>query len=145
MNNTTHKNNSTLTIPPVLENIETDNYYLILRDKGLCELIYKSTGVITLDVAIEITKKIIDFYPKGYVIIAESEDVMINITTDAREYFAKAPEIIAKRKAQAIISRNLGQRLLVKFYLNFYSHPCPTKAFSNKNDAYIWIVNYLID
>ncbi|HCQ29607.1 MAG TPA: hypothetical protein DIU39_04925 [Flavobacteriales bacterium] len=143
MNSNTYR--SSVNLPEVVKVIDNENYTTILRNKGLCELTYKSKGIITLDVAKELTKEILDFYPKGYVIVADSDDVMLNISSEAREYFAKAPEILEKRKAQAIISRNLGQRLMAKFYINFYSHSCPTKAFSNKNDAFIWISQYLLD
>ena len=132
-------------LPEIIDIIDTINYKTTLRSNGLCELTYKSSGIITLDVAKELTAEILDFYPDGYVIIADSDDAMLNISAEARDYFAKAPEIIAKRKAQALIIQNLGQRLMARFYVNFYTHACPTKTFSNKNDAYIWISRYLLD
>ncbi len=123
--------------------IDNVNYNIILRNRGLCEISFKSTGVITLDVAQELTKEIIDFYPNGYCVMAYADDVMINISPEARDYFAKAPEILKLRKAQALITQNLGQQLLADFYVNFYTHPCPTKTFSNKKDAFIWISRFL--
>ena len=139
------ENKNAIELPEVLDVIDNENYKTIFRARGLCELTYKSTGVITLDVAQELTSEILNFYPKGYVIIADSDDAMLNISSEARDYFAKAPEIIAKRKAQALIIQNLGQRLMARFYVNFYTHACPTKTFSNKNDAYTWITQYLLD
>ncbi len=133
----------TAEMPEIIKIIDNINYRTTLRARGLCEISYKSTGVITLDVAQELTQEIIDFYPNGYCVMAYADDVMINISAEAREYFAKAPEILERRKAQALITQNLGQRLLAKFYVNFYTHPCPTKTFSNKKDAFIWISRFL--
>ena len=59
MNSNTYR--SSVNLPEVVKVIDNENYTTILRNKGLCELTYKSKGIITLDVAKELTKEILDF------------------------------------------------------------------------------------
>jgi|ERR1035437_3299618 hypothetical protein len=58
-------------------------------------------------------------------------------TEDARKYASSnVPE---GRVAEAIIIKSLSVRLMGNFYLNFHKPNFPTKIFSNKEEALVWL------
>ena len=58
------------------------------------------------------------------------------IEADARKY---AEQKRMPTPAQAIVIRNLAQRLLVRFYSNFRKDSHPLKFFENEEDAVEWL------
>ncbi len=66
-------------------------------------------------------------------------DHFTSISNDARKYAAeKSPDAMAI----AYIIRGLGQRLVLKFYLNIRKRKNPTKVFMNKEEALEWLEGF---
>lgn len=64
-----------------------------------------------------------------------------SISMEARK-FGATKEATVFSKAEAYVIRSLAQRLIGNFYLNFDKPPVPTKFFSNKKAAEIWLRSF---
>jgi hypothetical protein len=55
--------------------------------------------------------------------------------------FSASPEGLQFTIADAMVVHNLGQQLLVSFYLKFNRPPKPSKAFNNEAQAIDWLLS----
>lgn len=55
--------------------------------------------------------------------------------------FSASPEGLQFTIADAMVVRNLGQQLLVSFYLKFNKPPKPSKAFNSEAQAIDWLLS----
>lgn len=61
-----------------------------------------------------------------------------NVSKEAREYSA-TPEANVGAIAKAIVTRSLGLRLIVSFFISVNKPPIPHRIFGNEADALRWI------
>lgn len=68
--------------------------------------------------------------------VLQELDHFTSLNNDARSYAAeRAPDVTAL----AYVIKGLGQRLIIKFYLNIRKRKNPAKAFMNYEEAMNWL------
>ena len=68
-------------------------------------------------------------------------DSTTQFTSDARD-FSASKEGLRFSIAEAMVVKNLAQRLIVSFYLKFNKPAVPSKAFDNEEDAIKWLLTF---
>ena len=63
----------------------------------------------------------------------------VNISNEARDYFAHNSRHAQLRLCQAIVVEGLAQKIVANFYKNFHRPDCPVKVFTTEADALQWI------
>lgn len=63
----------------------------------------------------------------------------VNISNQARNYFAHNKAHSKLRLSQAIVIDGLAQKIVGNFYKNFHRPDCPVELFTNEEDAIKWI------
>ncbi len=74
-------------------------------------------------------------------VIFNTQNMILTISPEAREYFAKDPRHSAIRLSQAIIIDNLAQRITGNFYKNIHKPSCPVKLFVSEMEAIKWTLS----
>ena len=80
---------------------------------------------------------------KPYPFLFETRSSLINYSEEAREYFANSSKMMEIRLAEAFIVDNSGVRLFIMDYLKKNPTKCPTKIFTNEEDAIIWLKEFI--
>lgn len=62
-------------------------------------------------------------------------------TNDARE-FSASKEGLRFSIAEALVVKNLAQKILVSFYLKINKPPKPSKAFNTEDEAIKWLLSF---
>lgn len=62
-------------------------------------------------------------------------------TNEARE-FSASKEGLRFSKAEAIIAKNLAQKIVVNFYLKINNPSVPSKAFNTEEEAIEWLLTF---
>ncbi len=71
--------------------------------------------------------------------VVQEFDHFTSITNEARKYAAEmAPDVIAV----AYVIKGLGQRMIIRFYLNVRRRKVKAKVFMNKEDAFAWLERF---
>ena len=80
--------------------------------------------------------------------LSEGKEALILMVPDSSTYFAPESrdfsaslEGLKYTIADAMVVRNLGQKILVSFYLKFNKPPKPSKAFSTELQAMEWLLS----
>ncbi len=63
----------------------------------------------------------------------------VNISNQARDYFAHNKNHSKLRLSQAIVIDGLAQKIVGNFYKNFHRPDCPVELFTSEADAIKWI------
>ena len=87
----------------------------------------------------QLVLSLLDLTYPGYGITKLSEGT--DMTTEARNYFAKCDLTQNHTMALAAVLQNLAHRLLYNFYLNFHQPNIPMKGFSSREQATNWLIN----
>lgn len=66
-------------------------------------------------------------------------DSDVNISNQARDYFAHNKRHSKLRLSQAIVINGLAQKIVGNFYKNFHRPDCPVELFTTQADAIKWI------
>lgn len=74
-----------------------------------------------------------------YYLLVNFLDADVNISNEARDYFAHDQIHARLRLCQAIVIGGLAQKLVAHFYKNFHRPDCPIGIFNNEADAIKWI------
>lgn len=64
-----------------------------------------------------------------------------NMKKEVRDYLG-GPEIFPLMKANAIVANSILSKLIVNLYLSFNKPPIPTKMFTNKDAAVLWLQQF---
>ena len=76
---------------------------------------------------------------KEMLVLVDARESIHELTTEAKEFIAK----ISEKKAEAIVVKELHQRIIATFYLKvtvtIYHHP--VKVFSDRNEAVKWLLS----
>jgi hypothetical protein len=64
-----------------------------------------------------------------------------NMKKEVRDYLG-GPEIFPLMKANAIVANSILSKLIVNLYLSFNKPPIPTKMFTNKDAAALWLQQF---
>jgi len=68
-------------------------------------------------------------------------DSTTQFTNDARD-FSASKEGLRFSMAEALVVKNLAQKLVVNFYLKFNKPSVPSKAFNSEEEAIKWLLNF---
>lgn len=68
-------------------------------------------------------------------------DSTTQFTSDARD-FSASKEGLRFSIAEAMVVKNLAQRLIVSFYLKFNKPSVPSKAFDTEEEAIKWLLSF---
>lgn len=72
-------------------------------------------------------------------VLVDARESIHELTKDAKEFIAK----ISEKKAEAIVVKELHQRIIATFYLKvtvtIYNHP--VKVFSDRDEAVKWLLS----
>jgi hypothetical protein len=74
-----------------------------------------------------------------YCSIIDVRKDFMGISHEAKEYVAKHPNINQYRVAEAMIVKNLGQKLGVSLYIRIFKPKRATKVFLNETEAVKWL------
>lgn len=76
---------------------------------------------------------------KKYPFISSMLGITLNITKEARDYFANNEDINSIRSMQAILVNNTPSKLLANFFIKFHKPATKTRLFTNFDDALAWV------
>jgi hypothetical protein len=110
---------------------------------GILQVIFlKGEDIIDLEEAkrhVEIGNRLSE--GKSLPILVDATESMHELTKEGKEYIAQ----YALKKAEAILVKELHQRIIATFYLklsgNISKHP--TKVFTNRSDAINWLKTFI--
>lgn len=68
-------------------------------------------------------------------------DSTTQFTNDARD-FSASKEGLRFSMAEALVVKNLAQKLVVNFYLKFNKPSVPSKAFNTEEEAIKWLLSF---
>jgi hypothetical protein len=68
-------------------------------------------------------------------------DSTTQFTSDSRE-FSASKEGLRFSLAEALVVKNLAQKLIVNFYLKFNNPSVPSKAFNTEDEAIKWLLSF---
>jgi len=74
---------------------------------------------------------------KSYKTCADSTQVK-EFTKEARDYMSKG-DAYKNISAFAAVTGNSVTKMVINFYLGIKPHPIPTKFFTNRKDAIVWL------
>lgn len=118
---------------------ETDNLFCYMLENQVFYTYYKPNT--------ENTIKEVEFVFSEYQRITQGTPARVLIEMgvyssfddDSRKYLVKhkVPGI-----CEAVVTRNLAQRLIINFYFRIKSHSHPSKAFKTRKDALKWVNSF---
>jgi len=85
----------------------------------------------------DVFEKIIDSH--NIYSIVNTKSRFLNITKEAQKYLASEAPIVPRVKGSKVVINNLPTRLLVRFFIRFFSPKFPTKTFRNEHEALLWL------
>ncbi len=74
-----------------------------------------------------------------YCSIIDARKDFLGISHEAKEYVAKHPKINKLRVAEAILVKNLGQKLGANLYIRLFKPKRASKVFLDENEANKWL------
>jgi hypothetical protein len=129
--------------------IATNDFSIISEsDQGNCRLLYKSDGIMELQCDDDFV-----FDVEHIKMLVEKRGEMSNkhkflqltiagkyssVTKEGRDFMA-TEENLKYTLAEAIVIQSLAQRILGNFYLKFNKPKVPTRIFTDKAKAEIWL------
>ena len=121
-----------------LNSITTSKARLILAENNLLKIYIKENAELEKEdiIAINEAKEILAQGNKYCVVFVPPNNGFIS--KEARDF--SASELVYKNAiAKAIIIKNVSQRLIGNFFINFNRPPAPTKLFHNEEEAIKWL------
>lgn len=115
-----------------------DGFLTIIIDDDLAEI------RVTMDLAKAIIdKSLLLLNGESRPFLFLYKDLYVKITNEVSGYIASHPELIKVKKAEAIVTKSLANRLLVNFFSYFFRPPAPVKVFKNEAEARKWLAKFL--
>ena len=78
-----------------------------------------------------------------HAILTDGRDVAGVVTPQAREYMSSAAKMVQIRKASAIVTNSLANKLIANFYIRVNKPLNPTRVFNNESDAVHWLRQFI--
>ncbi|MBW6483394.1 MAG: STAS/SEC14 domain-containing protein [Vicingaceae bacterium] len=111
-----------------------------LLHKNIYLLVFEDDYEIEIQDAVEIDKAFIELLKgKEFSVLIDTQKRFSSITNEARNFFAKDPEILPFRKKIAIVVDNMPTKLLANFFIRFNKPQTPTRLFTNYDKAMSWL------
>lgn len=113
-----------------------------LRPDGLVEITFRESSLIGLQECLDI----MDVYEqilekRKYPLLHLAKDY-VQVNEEARIY-GSSEDGLRYSAAEAFVIKSLAHKLLANFYLKVNRPSVPTKFFSNKEDAELWLKKFL--
>lgn len=125
-------------MPTSISNI---NFTLELNNQGFYELIIKDNVEISIEDAVLIRKAQEEISGKKLPMLIHGGKYS-TVNVEALKFISQNINM-PYSKASAYIMHTMAQKILGNFYLKINKPQRPTKFFSNKEDAIIWLKQYL--
>lgn len=116
------------------------------------KIFYRADGILQVDFADNCMLDVVECKEliSSYTLILGTNKVPIlhvfgkytNATKEARD-FSVSPQGLKHSLVEAYVLTSLAQRLLLNFYIKFNKPSVPTKYFTSKNEAVIWLLTYI--
>ncbi|MES2515041.1 MAG: hypothetical protein V4580_12900 [Bacteroidota bacterium] len=124
----------------ILRNIKFDYADVQLLDIGVVRIDMLSNHIIDLEEAVQMNiaqGELLKWEPGLVLMVAGSTT---QFTSDARD-FSASREGLRFSIAEAMLVKNLAQRIIVSFYLKINKPAKPSKAFNTEEDAINWLLS----
>ncbi|MCB0400660.1 MAG: hypothetical protein KDD41_01110 [Flavobacteriales bacterium] len=122
--------------------IELGHSTVELREDGIVEIHFKEKMVIGLDEAREITQCYDGLLEKRKYPLLHVAGNYVQATEEARAYGA-SEEGLRYSLAEAYVIRSLAQKIIANFYMKVNRPSVPTRFFGTKQDAEVWLKEFL--
>lgn len=116
-------------------------YVLKLYNNGIVELVWdEKLEVIDATILKKLTQSVGKIGNGERMPVYVRTHAFLDMTQDAKEY---AGTLAAQEftLANAILIDNLAKKILYNFFIKFYGLSSPHKAFSNREDAFEWLIS----
>lgn len=127
-----------------MQKIEIPCATIELLDSGIISIQYRSDFKVELKDVKEVEKAFISL-SKGEDIycLMDTSRRLNNYTVEAQNFLSKEASIVkdGKMKCSALVIDNLPNRLLARFFKNFYKPSFAMKIFRNQMDAKEWLMS----
>ena len=119
---------------------------IYLQNQIIC-LRFKDNIIVTAKDAQMIDEAYVELADnKPFTSLVDSRDIRGDLTTEARDFFAKDQLIRPLRKGQAIVVNSLANKLFADFYMKFHKPFDPVKVFNNDFDGAVkWLLSLPLD
>jgi hypothetical protein len=122
--------NSTLIFLPGVQIQRPSACVLVIR--------YDNELNVTLEMAQQITAEVEKYFGATELAVVHSAGTLTTIEPGVREYLSSNARY-AHKVAEAIVVKNLGQRIIANFYLRISRPACPTEVFTTEEEAITWV------
>ncbi len=127
----------------IIKQITKEHLKANLFDNGVIEIVWdisiKEIEVIHLK---EMQQTVCELGEGKKMSLHFSMHEFLGITPEARKY-ATSEEGVMYTLATTVLVDNLAKKMLFNFFMNVNKPIVPTKGFSNKEDAFLWLENLL--
>lgn len=123
-----------------LNSIKLDFATISMLESSIIKIDMSSGAVIDLDECVKITNAIGDLTDKKKALILMISGNTTSFTSEARAFSASEAGSIYTI-ADAMIVKNLAQKITVSFYLKINKPIRPSKAFNSESDAIKWLLS----
>jgi hypothetical protein len=126
----------------ILKNIKFDYADVQLLDVGIVRIDMLSNHIIGLEEAVQlnIAQGELLNWQLGSGLVLMVAGSTTQFTNDARD-FSASKEGLRFSAAEAMLVKNLAQRIIVSFYLKINKPAKPSKAFNTEEDAINWLLS----
>lgn len=125
--------------PEIFKEIENDYLKAILYNTGVIEIVW-NTSILTIEVFhLKQMQEVVAKIGGGKKMpLYFSMHEFLGINDEARRY-ATSDEGVKYTLATTVLVDNLAKKLLMNFFMNMFTPKVPTKGFSNREDALLWL------
>ncbi|MES2761641.1 MAG: hypothetical protein V4677_05520 [Bacteroidota bacterium] len=126
----------------ILTHINFDYAHVQLLNNGIVKIEMLEDQIIDLQEAVQLNiaqGELLEGKPGLVLMVADSST---QFTSDARDFSASS-EGLRFSIAEAILVKNLAQRIVVSFYLKINKPAKPSKAFNTEEEAIKWLLSFL--
>lgn len=109
-----------------------------LRFRGIIVIEYADNCSVTMEIAHQITQAIYKLSGRNKITVLHIPGLFTTHEDGVREYLT-AMSRSKRKQAEAIVIRNLQQRIKANFYLRINRPLCPTMLFDSQQDAENWL------
>lgn len=127
----------------VIKNISFKYANVELLDNGVIRIDMLGGHIIDLEesVQLNIAQGELLKGETGSGLVLMMADSTTQFTSEARD-FSASKEGLRFSKAEAMVVKNLAQKLIVNFYLKFNNPSVPSKAFNTEEEAIKWLLSF---
>jgi hypothetical protein len=114
---------------------------LYIEEIDLLEVEYQENCLVDRKEALQVIEHSRQFRngSNKYTMITATKD-FFNMTPEARATFAEEMKTGFKVQKMAILVNSLAYRILANFFIRFDKPPVPTKLFSSRKEAIVWLL-----